>query len=90
MVLNDERFNAYWCRRELDMANSSGFQIVTYHAEPRFSSVLERDAVNDFRTGAHLSNGQADVLVMNRTIDVGVPPAEVFETARGKRVIYRR
>jgi hypothetical protein len=90
MVLNDERFNAYWCRRELDVANPNGFRIVTYHDEPRFDAVLERDAVNDFRTGGHLPAGVADVLVMNRPIEVGSPPVQTFETARGKRVIYRR
>ena len=90
MVLNDERFNAYWCRRELGAANPNGFRMVTYHDEPRFDAVLEREAVNDFRTGGHLPAGVADVLVMNRPIDVGAPPVQTFETARGNRVIYRR
>jgi hypothetical protein len=90
MVLDDERFNAYWCRRELGVGNPSGFRVVTYHDEPRFGAVLERDAVNDFKTGAHLATDVADVLVMNRRIDVGVPPVQTFKTARGTRVIYRR
>lgn len=90
MVLDDERFNAYWCRRELGVGNPSGFRVVTYHDEPRFGAVLERDAVNDFRTGAHLATGEVDVLVMNRAIDVGLSPVQAFKTARGERVIYRR
>ena len=90
MVLNDERFNAYWCRRELDVANPNGFRVVAYHDDRRFDAILERDAVDDFRTGAHLPPGVADVLVMNRHVDVGAPPVQTFETARGTRVIYRR
>jgi hypothetical protein len=90
MVLNDERFKAFWCRRELGVGNPSGFQVVRYHDERRFGALLERDAIDEFRTGARLSTGQVDVLVMNRPIDVGVPPVQTFETARGGRVIYRR
>ena len=90
MLLDDEHFNAYWCRRELGVGNPSGFRVVTYHYERRFGAVLERDAVNDFRTSAHLAAGQVDVLVMNRPIDVGLPPVQAFTTARGERVIYRR
>jgi hypothetical protein len=90
MLLNDERFSAYWCRRELGVGNPSGFRVVTYHNELRFGSVLERDAVNDFRTTARHATGGVDVLVMNRPIDVGVPPVQVFRTARGQRVIYQR
>jgi hypothetical protein len=90
MVLTDERFAAYWCRRELGVGNSTGFRIVRYHDEPRFGAVLERDAIDDFRTGAHEATGGVDVLVMNRSIGSGVPPAQVFLTARGQRMIYRR
>src|SRR5260221_7839974 len=57
MVLDDERFNAYWCRRELGVGSPSGFRVVTYHDEPRFGAVLEREAVNDFRTSARLAGG---------------------------------
>src|SRR5262249_41639464 len=90
MVLNDEQFAAFWCRRELGVGNPSGFQVVRYHDERRYGSVLEQDAIDAFRTGAGLSAGQSDVLVMNRPKDVGVPPVQVFRTARGGRVIYRR
>ena len=90
MVMNDERFNAYWCRRELEGGNPSGFRVVAYHAEPRFEAVLEHDAVNEFRTGGRQVTGGVDVLVMNRWVDAGVPPIQVFRTARGDRVIYRR
>jgi hypothetical protein len=88
MVLNDERFAAYWCRRELAAGSPNGFHVVRYHDERRFSAVLERDAVNEFRGGHHKTPG-LDVLVMNRPVDVGVPPVQVFRTARGRRVIYR-
>jgi hypothetical protein len=90
VILNDERFNAYWCRRELDLDRPDGFRVVTYHSEPRFGSVLERDAVDDFRSGGREATGGVDVLVLNRPMDIGVPPAQVFRTARGQRVIYRR
>jgi hypothetical protein len=90
MVLNDEQFAAFWCRRELGVGNPSGFHVVTYHYERRFGAVLERDAIEAFRTGAQLSTGQVDVLVTNRPIDVGMPPVQILKTARGGRVIYRR
>jgi hypothetical protein len=88
MVLTDEQFAAYWCRRELAVGNLSGFHVVTYHAERRFGSILERDAVNAFRSRAHHDMPPLDVLVMNRPVDVGVAPVQVFRTARGQRVIY--
>jgi hypothetical protein len=90
MVMNDERFNAFWCRRELGAGGASRFHVVTYHAEPRFEAVLERDAINDFKTGTGQATGGIDVLVMNRPVDVGVAPAQVFRTERGQRVIYMR
>jgi hypothetical protein len=90
VILNDERFNAYWCRRELDLDRPDGFRVVTYHSEPRFGSVLEQDAVDDFRSGGREATGGVEVLVLNRPMDIGVPPAQVFRTARGQRVIYRR
>jgi hypothetical protein len=90
MVLTDERFAAYWCQRELAAGNLNGFHIVTYHEELRFGSILERDAVNRFRGRAHHDVPPLDVLVMNRPVDVGVSPAQIFRTARGQRVIYRR
>jgi len=90
MVLNDERFAAYWCQRELSLGNLNGFHVVTYHAEPRFGSILERDAVNGFRGREHSDMAPLDVLVMNRPVDVGVSPVQTFRTARGQRVIYRR
>ena len=90
MVMTDERFSAYWCRRELGNGKPSGFRVVSYHAEPRFEAVLEHDAVNEFRTGSRQLTGGVDVLVMNRPVDVGLPPIQVFRTARGQRVIYKR
>jgi hypothetical protein len=91
-VLNDEMFQAYWCRRERSAATDRGFTLIPYHPEPRYGSVLERDAIDDFRTGvAGSSPGQSlDVLVMNRPVDVGIPPAAVLRTSRGERVIYVR
>jgi len=90
MVLNDEQFAAYWCRRELLAGNLNSFHIVTFHDERRFGSILERDAIDGFRGRAHHDMPPLDVLVMNRPVDVGVPPAQIFRTARGQRVIYRR
>jgi hypothetical protein len=90
IVLDDEHFNAYWCRRELGVGNAFVFHVVTYHDEPRFGAVLERDAVNDFKTGGRQATGGVDVLVMNRRVDVRVPPVQVFRTARGQRMIYQR
>jgi hypothetical protein len=88
-VLNDEMFLAYWCRRERSAATDRGFTLIPYHPEPRYGSLLERDAINDFRAPAGSSPG-IDVLVMNRPVDVGIPPAAVLRTARGERVIYVR
>jgi hypothetical protein len=90
MVLNDERFNAFWCRRELEAGGSSGFNVVRYHDEPRYGAILEKDAIAAFRTGAASTGPGGDVLVMNRPVDVGVSPVRVFTTARGVRIIYRR
>jgi len=90
MVLTDERFAAYWCRRELAAGNLNGFHIVTYHDGHRFGAILERDAVNEFKGDSQHNLPGLDVLVMNRPVDVGVPPVQTFRTARGQRVIYRR
>jgi len=90
MVLTDERFAAYWCQRELTVGNLNGFRIVPYHDERRFGAILEREAVGQFRAGAHEQALRLDVLVMNRPVDVGVPPVQIFRTARGQRIIYRR
>lgn len=90
MVLNDEHFSAFWCRRELGAASALHFHVVTYHEEPRFEAVLEHDAMNDFRARSRQATGGIDVLVMNRPVDVGVAPVQVFRTARGQRVIYMR
>jgi hypothetical protein len=89
-VLNDELFQAYWCRRERTARLTTGFAVTTYHAEPRYGSLLERDAIAEFRAGIAGSNAGLDVLVMNRPVDVGVPPAALLRTSRGERVIYAR
>ena len=68
-VLTDERFAAYWCRRELGTGHPFGFRIVPYHDDLRFGAVLERDAFNDFRTGGRQATGGVDVLVMNHPIE---------------------
>jgi hypothetical protein len=88
-VLNDEMFQAYWCRRERSTATDRGFTLIPYHPEPRYGSLLEREAIEAFRAPAG-SNPGIDVLVMNRPVDVGVPPAAVLRTSRGERVIYVR
>ncbi len=88
-VLNDELFTAYWCRRELLVSRDAGYDVVRYHVQPRFGSVLEAEAIDQFRSGAHTTSGP-DVLVLNRALDVGVPPSALFETRRGVRVIYMR
>jgi hypothetical protein len=89
VLLTDERFNAYWCRRELETETTdTGYWIVPYHSDRRFGAVLERDAITDFRTGSKELTGGVDVLVMNRPVDAGRPPSQEFQTARGQRVIY--
>jgi len=78
MLLTDERFSAYWCRRELGIGGAAGFRVVPYHDGTRFGAVLERDAVEDFRTGGRQATGGVDVLVLNRELEVGSPPAAIF------------
>jgi hypothetical protein len=90
MVLNDETYLAYWCRRELQVQRDPGFYVLTYHPGRRFGAVLERDVIEEFRNGGHAITGGVDFLVMNRPIDVGMAPAAVLRTRRGQRVIYRR
>ncbi len=90
MVLNDEDFEAYWCRRELDARSTPGFFVVRYHDAPRFDAVPENDVLHEFAHGGTAVTGGVDVLVINRDVDVGRPPAAVFATARGRRVIYRK
>jgi hypothetical protein len=84
LLLTDERFTAYWCRRELGLANPGGFRVVAYHDGVRFGAVLEQEAVNEFRAGG------IDVLVMNREVEVGKAPAAIFSNRAGRRVIYQR
>jgi hypothetical protein len=90
MVLNDETYLAYWCHRELDVQPDAGYIVVPYHNGPRFGTFPEADVVREFRTGNAAITGGVDVLVMNRPIDVGKPPAQIFRTARGQRVLYQR
>ncbi len=81
-VLTDERFFAYWCRRERDVQRDPGYDVVLYNAEPRFWAIPERQALEDFR------EGRLDVLVANGPVQVGRPPGAVLQTRRGARVIY--
>jgi hypothetical protein len=90
VVLNDELYHAYWCRRELDVQRDPGFYVVPYHEEPRYGAVLEREALNDFRIGSTAATGGIDVLVANRSVAVGLLPAHVIERRRGRRLIYVR
>jgi hypothetical protein len=91
VVLNDERFYAHWCRRELAVQTDPGYNLVSYHAEPRFGAVLEDALLADFRKGSGSSLGSGvDVLVTNRLVDLGRAPVQVFRTERGTRAIYRR
>jgi hypothetical protein len=90
-VLNDELFQAYWCRRERAVAAASGFTLIPYHPQPRFGSVLEEDAIDSFR--ARLTGAAAagpDVLVTSHPVDAGIAPAATFQTSRGERIIYAR
>ena len=84
LLLTDERFTAHWCLRELGLANPAGYRVVTYHDGIRFGSVLEQEAVAEFRAGA------IDVLVLNREVEVGKAPAAIFSNRAGRRVIYQR
>ena len=90
MLLNDEMFAAYWCRRELVVREGQEFYVIRYHDAPRFGAALEREVLDEFARGARERTGGIDVLVANRNVEVGVQPAQVFETARGRRVIYRK
>ena len=90
MLLNDEMFAAYWCRRELVVHEGQEFYVIRYHDAPRFGAALEREVLDEFARGARERTGGIDVLVTNRNVEVGVQPAQVFETARGRRVIYRK
>jgi hypothetical protein len=90
MVLNDEEFEVYWCRRELLARTSPGFVLVRYHDGPRFDAVQESDVLHEFADGETAVTGGVDVLVINRAVDVGRPPAVVLSTARGNRFIYQR
>ena len=88
VVLNDELFHAYWCRRELQVQRDPGFNIVPFHAEPRFGAMLEEDVVKEFRDRGRELTGGVDVLVVNRPVNAGVQPAQVFRTSRGQRLVY--
>src|SRR5258705_7342445 len=59
MVLNDERFNAYWCRRGLGAANPHGFPMVTFPDEPPVDPGLEPGCRNGFRTRGPLAAPRA-------------------------------
>jgi hypothetical protein len=90
MVLNDEEFEVYWCRRELLAHTSPGFFLVRYHDGPRFDAVPESDVLHEFAAGGTAVTGGVDVLVINRAVDVGRQPAAVLSTARGNRFIYQK
>jgi hypothetical protein len=90
VLLTDERYRAFWCRRELETQTEPGYWIVPYHNEKRFGAVLERDAIAEFRTGARTITGGVDVLVTNRPVDAGRSPAQEVRTERGQRIIYVR
>jgi hypothetical protein len=92
MLLNDERFHAYWCRRELGvrLAHPAGYRVVSFHADPRFWAIREADAIDRFRAEASGTGTGLDALVLNRLADVGVAPAAVLRSAGGERVIYVR
>jgi hypothetical protein len=90
MVLNDEEFEVYWCRRELLARTTPGFFLVRYHDGPRFDAVPESDVLQEFAHGGTAVTGGVDVLVISRAVDVGRPPAVVFSTARGNRFIYQK
>jgi hypothetical protein len=89
-VLNDEEFEAYWCRRELIARSAPGFVLVRYHDEPRFDAVSEADLLQEFAKDGTAETLGVDVLVINREVNVGRSPAAILTTARGRRVIYRK
>jgi hypothetical protein len=90
-VLNDERFFAYWCRRELDLRREGqGYRVVLFHNEPRFWAIEEADAIDRFRAGLGAADPSIDVLVLNREADTGIAPAAVVRNSAGRRVIYVR
>jgi hypothetical protein len=90
MLLTDEEYRAYWCRRERLSQTDRGYNVIPFHGQPRFGSLLESDVIREFRSGEDSITGRIDVLVVNREVDAGRPPAVVLRTARGQRVIYVR
>jgi hypothetical protein len=89
MTVNDELFQAYWCRRELQAQTDPGYDVVTYHTDSRFGAVLESDVIRRFRADSPDEGaGRIDVLILNRAVGLDVPPAAVLKTRRGQRVIY--
>ena len=66
--------------------------ILSFRITPSRDSrrLLEKDVTDEFRTGQHGVTGGVDALVINRQLDVGMPPAQVLETRRGLRAIYVR
>ena len=89
-LLNDEMFRAYICARELAVSRDAGYFVIPYHNEPRFGALLEREAFDTFKAASDRPGERIDVLVVNRTIDAGTPPAVMLRTRRGLRVIYTR
>jgi hypothetical protein len=88
MLLTDEDYRAYWCRRERLSQTDPGYNVVPYHTQARFGSLFESDVIRDFKSGEHSITGGIDVLVVNREVDAGRPAAVVLRTARGQRAIY--
>jgi hypothetical protein len=90
VVLTDEDFQSYVCRRMLSASVDPGYRVVLYHPEFRFDAVLEDDVLADFRSGGTDRVGGVDVLMINHPVDVGVAPAFVAQSRLGRRFIYVR
>jgi hypothetical protein len=91
MLLNDERYFAYLCRRELDVrSESEGYRVVLFHNGPRFWAVEEADAMTRFRSDTVAEPARIDVLILSQEADVGVEPIEIVRSPVGQRIIYVR
>lgn len=91
-ILNDEAYAAFWLRRELSGRQpGEGFRVVLYHDDPRFNSVPTSEALARFLDPSTPPDQRLDALLLNRTLDLGVPPARIFHVGDGPRLyLYLR
>ena len=89
-VMNDQVFQAFRCRRELQVHKGGGYRLVFFHQDERFGSLLESQVIEEFFSGSTAHSGGIDVLVLNRALNRPEPPSILVKTLRGQRAIYAR